>query len=291
VFATLIVNYYSSRLIAALLAFSQLDQESDMIVVVNNSPLDEDLDRLKRSYPDITIIESGRNLGFGAGCNVGLKHIYQHFPNAQVWLLNPDTLVPPGAVAHLRRCVKDYPDVAIWGTRVQDGSGRIWFNRGCFNPWTGSLIHRTYSPPLRQLPYIDKPILSPSRWVSGCSMMLNLNCFSTCPEFDPSYFLYYEDNDLCERYYLAGYLIAVTEDVLVTHMVSAISSTNLEFKWHNATFSKLYFLKRYGKGFSLPVNVIYLSLRSAINWLRGNRVVARGQWSGLLRFLTKVGLF
>jgi N-acetylglucosaminyl-diphospho-decaprenol L-rhamnosyltransferase len=291
VFATLIVNYYSSRLIAALLAFSQIDQEADMLVVVNNSPLDDELDRLTRCYPHIIIIESGRNLGFGGGCNVGLNYIYSRFPDAQVWLLNPDTLVPPGAIGHLRRCAKDYPQVAILGTRVQDGSGRIWFNRGCFNPWTGSLVHRTYSPPMQPLPYIDKTILAPSRWVSGCSMMLNLECFQTCPEFDPNYFLYYEDNDLCERYHQAGYTIAVTEDVLVTHMVSAISNTNLEFKWHNATFSKLYFLKKYGKGISLLVNIVYLACRSVLNWLRGNRVVARGQWSGLVQFLTKSKAF
>ncbi|MGF1571343.1 MAG: glycosyltransferase [Nodosilinea sp.] len=289
-FATVIVNYYSARLIAALLAFSQLDQEADMVVVVNNSPLDDDIARLQRNHPDLVVLEAGRNLGFGGGCNLGLKHIHGQCDLAQVWLLNPDTLVTPGAVTHLKRCMKDYPEVAILGTRVQDGSGRIWFNRGCFNPWTGSLIHRVHLPQPQKLPYVDRPILCPSRWVSGCSMVLNLPRFGTCPEFDPAYFLYYEDNDLCERYHQAGYPIAVAEDVLVTHMISAISSHNLEFKWRNASYSKLYFLRRYGKGIALWINVVYLSLRSGVNWLRGRRVIARGQWDGLWRFLTGAGV-
>ncbi|NJL46015.1 MAG: glycosyltransferase family 2 protein [Leptolyngbyaceae cyanobacterium SM2_3_12] len=289
-FATLIVNYYSARLIAALLAFSQLDQEADLVVVVNNSPFDTDIERLKRNHPQLVVLEAGRNLGFGGGCNLGLKYIYGQCPDSQVWLLNPDTLVAPGAVAHLKRCLKDYPEVAILGTRVHDGLGHVWFNRGCFNPWTGSLIHRVCLPQMESLPYVDRPILCPSRWVSGCSMVLNLPRFGTRPEFDPAYFLYYEDNDLCERYHQSGYPIAVTEDVLVTHMVSAIASNNLEFKWRNATYSKLYFLRKHGKGLALWLNVVYLSLRSLLNWLGGRRVIASGQWDGLRRFLSGSGV-
>lgn len=280
----LIVNFHSSDLIGQLLATvpsSQVDQ----VLVVNNSPDDSGLDALQHQYPFITLIESGENLGFGRACNLGLNQIYRDCPTAKVWLLNPDTEIQSGAIDYLHHCFQHQPTASILGTRIQDQDGQIWFNRGGFNPWLGSLPHRVTPPDLRQ-PSPTAPVtLWPSRWVSGCSLVLNLAQFPTCPQFDPGFFLYYEDNDFCERAFQAGHSIWVTDGVLITHAISALTNRNLTWKWSHATYGKLRFLRRHGKGLALPINLIYGLLRAGLNWFRGNRQIALGQWQGLRRAL------
>ncbi|MGK7901682.1 MAG: glycosyltransferase family 2 protein [Hormoscilla sp.] len=275
----LIVNYYSTDLIAGLLtSISPADSLNFRGIIVNNSPEDRAIGQLASARKDITLITAGTNLGFGAGCNLGIKHVYQINPQALIWLLNPDTIIEPDAVAYIRDCFQQNPDLAILGTRIRDSQGDIWFSEGRFNPRIGSLPHKSIDNGRGRVKII------PCRWVSGCSMILNLAKFNHCPKFDPHYFLYYEDNDLCERYYQLGYQIAVTQDVLVTHLVSATTRKDKTAKFRHATYSKLYFLKQHGTILALGLNLLYL-LAKVLLLLPRDRASALGRWQGLQKFI------
>jgi len=280
VLTLLIVNYYSAELIDQLLG-SLAGSPIGQVVVVNNSPADSALHALALAHAlPVTVLQAPENLGFGRACNLGLIHIHQQDPAALVWLLNPDTRLHPGAVAYLLACFQQRPRAAVVGTRIQTETGALWFSRGDFRPWVGSLPH---TPPV-ELPQAGAaPALVPSRWVSGCSLVLNLGVFAACPQFDPGFFLYYEDNDLCERLYQAGYTLWVTEAVLVTHAVSALTGSNPALKWYHATYGKLRFLRLHGRGVALPLNWVYLLLRAALVALGGNRPRAQGMVQGWRR--------
>lgn len=274
-----IVNYYSSSLIRGLLTSVPDSQVS--VIIVNNSPQDAEIEQLVQDFPKTTLIQANANLGFGAGCNLGIEFVYQTNPQAFVWLLNPDTLLKPFAIQSIQHCFQQYPNLAILGTRIQDSQGNLWFSEGKFNPWLGSLKHQSS---LRENSDQNSVKVIPSRWVSGCSLILNLSQFKDCPKFDPHYFLYYEDNDLCERYYQQGYAIAVTEAVLVEHLVSATTEKDQSAKFEHATYSKLYFLKRYGQPLGLWLNIFYMLIKIGLN-LEENRSISQGRWRGLKKFL------
>jgi N-acetylglucosaminyl-diphospho-decaprenol L-rhamnosyltransferase len=269
------VNYYSAPLISDLLHSLEANQG---IVIVNNSPRDRVVHALAaQTYAggQVTVLDAPGNGGFGAGCNLGLQWIYARSPRALVWLINPDAQLLPQAVATVRDCFAQ-EEIAILGTPILDTAGKLWFSSGRFNRWTGSLTsyHKVKPDPL------NRPV--PVRWVSGCSMVLNLGLMSHCPQFDETYFLYYEDCDLCERYYQEGYLLSVTSVPLVVHAVSSITGRQKQPKYQHATFSKLTFLRRHATPLALWLNFVYLWVQSL--GLR-DRAAARGRRAGLQQFL------
>lgn len=278
----LIVNYYSTPLILALLkSIPDKDLTNLKIIIVNNSPDDPTLQPLTQTYPNLTLLTAPENLGFGGGCNLGLNWIYEGDPHSIVWLINPDTTLADAAIPYIHTCFQEHPHLAILGTQIQDTQGNPWFTQGKFNRWLGSLPHHL------PIPSSEKTTskIIPSRWVSGCSLILNLAQFPSCPQFDTHYFLYYEDNDLCERYFQKGYSIAVTQAILVTHQVSATSDRNLKAKLHHATYSKLYFLQQHGTALALFLNLGYLSLKIIADWIKQNPDRYQGRWQGLQQFL------
>ncbi len=276
-----IVNYYSAALVSDLMHSLEANQG---IVIVNNSPTDRVIHGLAdQSYAggQVTVIDAPENGGFGAGCNIGLKWIYQRSPQALVWLINPDTQLLPQAVATVRSCFNqsfNHGEIAILGTPILDTAGKLWSGAGRFNRWTGS-TNAHYKAVADNL---GRP--APARWVSGCSMVLNLSVLGHCPQFDEVYFLYYEDSDLCERYYQQGYAIAIAPVPLVVHAVSSITGRYTQPKYMHATFSKLTFLRRHATPLALGLNLIYLFIKSLILKL-SNPAAARGRWAGIMHFL------
>jgi len=272
------VNYYSAALLSDLMHTLGANQG---IVIVNNSPTDRTVHGLAgQTYAggEVSVLDAPQNDGFGAGCNLGLRWIYARSPNALVWLINPDTCLMPDAVSSVRQCFRQSVhnrDIAILGTPILDLEGKLWFGSGRFNRWTGSISNSAIQD-ARGRP-------TPTRWVSGCSMIINFTALNHCPEFDDVYFLYYEDCDLCERYFQQGYMLAIAPVPLIVHAVSSITSRHLAPKYMHATFSKLTFLRRHATVFALLLNLLYLFAQCIL--LRFVRpAVAQGRWLGIQRF-------
>jgi N-acetylglucosaminyl-diphospho-decaprenol L-rhamnosyltransferase len=274
------INYHCSDLIQELIAATAaLGATNYEFWVVNNSPADAGVAALA-GLDRTQVIEAGGNLGFGRACNLALEHLYRHHPDALVWLLNPDARLTPNAIDYVCQCLAADPAIAILGTRIRDLEGRLWFSHGTFNPWLGTLKHRDDGVDCAPQPVATHP----TRWVSGCSMVLNLAAFDHCLRFDPQYFLDYEDADLCERYFRQGQRLRVTQAVLVEHQVSAITSRSPRAKFRHATFSKLYFLDRHGTGLALALNLAYAALRP-LTYALGRPAMAQGRWAGLFDYL------
>jgi GT2 family glycosyltransferase len=209
----LTVNYNSASLIKRLV--SSLPGENYPIVVMNNSPEDSEIQKLRS--PLVTVIDTNANLGFGKACNLGLQWIYRRDPRAIVWLINPDAYVLPDSVANAEKFFHDCPEISIAGTEIYEPDGKIWFGWGKFNPNIG-----TINVVEESLDYGEKPYEIPD-WVTGCSLLINLSKFSSCPFFDPDYFLYYEDFDFSRRYADRGHLVVVTNRIKIIHEPSSIT--------------------------------------------------------------------
>jgi GT2 family glycosyltransferase len=244
------VNYHSATWVATLLESVRSTASTDYtLLIVNNSPDDVAIHQLLGD--DVVLLQSQQNLGFGAACNLALNWVYARSSEAIVWLINPDTVLMPGALTTAVKLMKQYPTLAIVGTTVIEPGGNIWFAKGNFNPIKGAITVDTQ--PQGDTDYVE------SDWVTGCSLLLSLSRFSQCPHFDAAYFLYYEDFDFCQRYASQGYAIFVTPKVVVTHVPSSIANRNLSFKFKHSTYSYLLTLHRY--------------TNRLILWLRLGRIV------------------
>lgn len=270
----LIVNYYASEYIQNLInSFHKFVNGNYQVVVVNNSPQDNGMKQLS-THHSIILLESPGNLGFGGGCNVGLEYIYERENKAIVWIINPDTYVQDNVVHIIKSFFDLHPDISILGTMTETQNQEIWFAGGHFNSHTGAISH------VNLLTDMD---VAECDWVSGCSLILNLQNFHQCPQFDPAYFLYYEDFDFCRRYALAGYKIYVTKKVVIYHRPSSITDKYIFRKIHHSTYGYLLTLKRYAPTYILLLRLIRL-LIYALVLIPIKPQTALGKLYGVLRY-------
>lgn len=234
----LTVNYYSTALISRLLdSLAQNQLINYQLIVINNSPEDRAIYQIHSNC--LQIIEAKQNLGFGGACNLGLDFIYQQNPQAIVWLINPDAYFTFNYLEQIPKFFSKYPHISILGTTIYNPSGEIWFGEGTFSHQLGVKVSTKLSEVNRKKDYFA------SDWVSGCSLLINLKNFCYCPQFDISYFLYYEDFDFCYRYSQMGHKIVVSDRFPVIHDSSSITNRNQINKTKHSTYSYLLTLCRY----------------------------------------------
>lgn len=273
------VNYHSAELIKALLASVQQSAAVDYrVIVVNNSPDDRALQSL--AAENVHILEAGENLGFGGGCNLGLQWVYEQDRNAIAWLINPDTVLPSGTLENALQYCTAHPQLSIIGTVVREPDNSIWFAGGEFNPNNGRIIASETLPSTTE-DYVE------TAWVTGCSLLINLQTFATCPQFDPAYFLYYEDFDFCQRYAQQGHAVVVTPHIQVIHQPSSIAGRNQTLKLQHSTYSYLLALTRH----TAPPVVLYRLGRILFHALRVSVVAPKRAIAiikGVLHYLVQI---
>lgn len=276
----LIVNYNSSSLVARLVgSITDNIQEQYRIVIINNSKEDKSIYHLKSDL--ITIIEAKENLGFGKACNLGLDWIDRQNDKAIVWSLNPDAYfesdLVKNSISPTSRAIaffQNYPQISILGTTVYNSEGAITSAGGTFTPGTAALSV------VDSLPKDLKEDYLKTDWVSGCSLLINLANFNEVPQFDPRYFLYYEDLDFCLRYGRKGHPIAVTHLLKVFHDTSSITNRNIVQKYRHITSSYLIHIEKHGS-WSI---FIWTNIRMLLNSIRLIVLKPHQGWGKLIGF-------
>jgi GT2 family glycosyltransferase len=225
-----------------LQSLQQLTYPNHKIIVVDNASTDETVPSIRRDYPDITLLQNEQNLGFAAGCNVGLRHALAH--NADyVLLLNNDATVTADLLDVLISQAAQLPDAGILTPRLayQEEGGQTWF-AGSRRHWLtlesvdfGPLGPRRHTL-LEQRHAVD--------YIFGTAMFIPTPVLRKVGLFDEIFFLYYEDMDLCLRTQAAGYQLYYLPDATVYHGISA-STTAYSAKrhYHKARGSVLFFRK------------------------------------------------
>jgi len=271
----LTVNYYSAKLISKLINSLPVEENIDYkTIIINNSPDDNFIRELNNE--SVQVLHPGYNMGFGRACNYGMKWIYSQDSQAVVWIINPDAYLSNNSLEKVNRFFQSYPEISILGTIIHTPKDEIWFAGGSFIPKTGTIKTQDLLTNT-EAPYIV------CDWVSGCSLIVNLDNFYDCPQFDDAYFLYYEDFDFCRRYANQGYLIAVTKDFGVLHQPSSITNRYVSRKIRHSTYSYLLTLERYTNEFILITRLIRLFVYALVLiFIRPK--VAFGKFYGLLMY-------
>lgn len=195
------------------------------VFVVDNASGDETVDMVRREFPTVGLTENLENVGFGrANCQA-----YAQARGAFVLLLNPDTLVPAGALARLVERIKQSPDIAVLGCRLLNGDGTL-------QRWTGGRFPTLWNIASHYL-FLDR-LLEPLGlarsvyltrdesadidvdWVSGACLLLRRRSVPE-PLFDPAYFMYGEDMDLCHRVKTRGGRVVYSPSASIVHFQGA----------------------------------------------------------------------
>jgi hypothetical protein len=226
--AVAVVNYNTRELLARCLE-TVLSEGAAHVVVVDNASTDGSAPYVRDRFPGVQVIENVANVGYGAAANQAMRHTSQPF----VLLLNADTEIQPGCVAALAAHGGRSPRAGIVAPAIVTASGTPECS---YFPFPGTLDwlleNEPLAPLVRRLPALRQRSISfqpadePRRvpWVMGCAMLLRRDAMTSVHEFDESYFMYYEEVDLCRRMTQAGWEVHFTPAARVTHVGGASTS-------------------------------------------------------------------
>ena len=201
-----LVAYNSGEAIRACLR-SLADQQVELeVVVVDNGDPDGLACWMGKAFPDATYVRSTENLGFGGAVNVGLSRMDSEY----VLILNPDTVVTPGALRALLDCAETHPNAFLTPKLVRpDGTINA---RGVEMHVTGITTCRSLGSPAAAFRGCE-----PVPMLSGAAILARMEHLRALGGFDPDYFMYLEDADLSLRARLAGFDLICVDDAEVVH--------------------------------------------------------------------------
>jgi len=189
------------------------------------------------AHPEkLILVETGANLGFAGGNNVGLRLALADKSCEFTWLLNNDTVVEPQALSHLVQRMQDRPDAGICGSTLiyyHDANTIQALGGSIYNPWLARIGHIGGGLNVSRNPGIPK-VESLMKYVMGASMMIRREVLECVGLLEERYFLYFEEIDLCTRARKA-YSLAYAEQSIVYHKEgSSIGSSTIKRKQQSA---------------------------------------------------------
>jgi GT2 family glycosyltransferase len=194
---------------------------SHEIVVVDNASTDGAPELVRGRFPGVALVEAGENLGFARANNLAIRRSASEL----VLLLNPDTIVPAGAVDQLVACLDSAPGVAVVGPRIVDATGRAelsWGDR--VTPWSErrrkTLVHRDQTGDPAAATAIDRDTRAARdvAWVTGACLLVRRADAELVGLLDERYFLYMEDVDFCDAIRARGRRIRFEPSAEVVHL-------------------------------------------------------------------------
>lgn len=207
--------------------------------VVDGGSADGSADRLveavhRNNWSDwVTVLALERNDGFAYANNQAIKPLLASSePPAYVLLLNPDTIVRPGAIARLIEFMQSRREVGIAGSRLEHLDGTAQHSAFRFHSVLSELEKGLRlgiaSALLRRwvtaLPVSEKPCQVD--WVSGACMIIRREVLDQVGLLDEAYFMYYEEVDFCRRAADAGWPCWYVPEARVVHLVGQSSGVD-----------------------------------------------------------------
>lgn len=233
-----IVNYRTADLTIDCLRSLRNEVADGMtrVIVTDNASGDDSPDRIEEAVHQngwgqwASLMRLPKNGGFAYGNNQAIRAgLDAEAPPKYVWLLNPDTVVRPGALASLQQFLQTHPRVGIVGSRLEDPDGTPQTSAFRFpslaSELDGSLRLGFVTRLLRRYRVAPPPPDAPTRteWVAGASMLIRREVFEAIGLMDEAYFMYYEEVDFCRRALNAGWECWYEPQSRVVHLVGQAS--------------------------------------------------------------------
>ncbi len=242
---TVVVTYNSSTVIGQCLDGCEAAYAAGLheVVVVDNASRDGTPELVRSKYPWVKVIESGANMGFGRGCNLGLRDAQTRYG----LLLNPDASLPEDALRRLVEFLEAHPRAAaaapatwVYGDSALQTAGGLPTPAGIIKIAAG-LADRQRG--VREIRPGDAPLKT--EWLGGGIMLLRMDYFRALGGFDPNFFLYFEETDLCRRAVDAGYELWAVGDAVARHIGGTAAKASGAPLVYGASLADPYFRSRF----------------------------------------------
>lgn len=214
------------------------------------------------------LIQTGDNLGFAGGNNVGVRFALNQKDAKFIWLLNNDTEVEPNSLSHLVAKAESDSRIGICGSKLVYYHNRDFLQGvgGIYNPWLATTSH--YKGMSLSSDIIDERDAEKNiDYIIGASMLLTVDFIKKVGLMNEEYFLYYEELDYCFRARNAGYNLGIASKSVVYHKEGATTSQDKGIVGdYYSVKNRLKFTKNFNKKYYI---FVYFSIFAvAVNRLR-----------------------
>ena len=272
-----VVTWNSSAVLPAFLTTlaAATSAPYEVVVVDNASP------KGAPAVPDgVRLVHSGGNLGYGKAANLGAAG----FDGDWLVIANPDVTWQAGALDELVEAFERWPQAGCVGPAIRTTDGLLYPSARAFpslgrgighavcgwwwpaNPWT-----RAYRAER------EGPVEGPTGWLSGSLLVLRRAAWEQVHGFDPKYFMYCEDMDLCRRLAVDGWQNVYVPSAVITHVgghaTQGASSAMLK-EHHRALYT--YLSEHYRRPAQAPLRLL-LALGLAVRYLLAARFRSLGE--------------
>ena len=287
--SVIIINYNTFQLIIDCIKsiLEQTNKTNIEIIVVDNASSDGSATIIKNCFPNITILENNQNIGFGKANNIGATIARGEF----LFLLNSDTVLINDAIGYLLRYLREDKSTGICGGNLFTKDFKANHSYSIYYPSLFNIfIYRS-----RLLKLFGKAeIFNRSEKnkevaiINGADLFIRKSLFEQLEGFDPNYFMYIEDGDLCLRAKKLGFRIQSIPSAKIIHYQGKSSTSSAKLIMEISSY--IYYFKKHGSKSSVHIykliELIFALIKATLFIFTFNRSGKRSYFR-VIKFLLK----
>ncbi len=223
--SVLIVHYNTPGLLRQTLKglYTSNPHVSFEVIVVDNNPSVRVRDWVQKEFPFTKVVMSDHNIGFGRGMNLAIQHANARY----LFVFNPDIATFAGTLDALVAYMDAHPDVGMLGPKLLNPDRTLQYS--CYRFMKPAVIFYRRIPILRSLSFAKRAVdayqmkdwahdeVMDVDYLLGAAMFTRKEAVDEVGGFDPKFFVYFEDQDWCRRFWLAGWRVVYHPDITLIH--------------------------------------------------------------------------
>jgi GT2 family glycosyltransferase len=267
-----------------LASLERMDYTNHEVIVVDNASGDGSAEAIAAAHPAVDVIQTGSNLGYAEGNNVGLREAMERGAE-YVLVLNNDTVAESQMLTHLVAALEADEGIGAAGPTIyfHEAPDTIWSAGGRFDWRRGKPVLRG----LRERDTGQFALVSEVDYLPGSAILMRRDTLAQVGGFESRYFMYYEDNDWCFRAGRRGFSVVHVPEARLWHKISLTRQFSAPYISYYHARNRLLFLRTAGAGLGTWTRVLVFDLfRSLASWTllrrhRGKRAQRDALWSGM----------
>jgi GT2 family glycosyltransferase len=234
------------------------------VIVSDNGSTDGSVEFIRRTFPQVRIVENAANLGYAKGNNAGIRVAIGKY----VLILNPDTIIRDRALEKLVTFAEQHPEAGAFGCCVLNPDGSFqnpakplptllgYFLSAIYLRWPARISKRLETDVYQGWDGRSEREIG---FQSGCCVMFRADVLHALEGFDERFFYHYEETDLCYRVWKSGHSILYFPEAEITHLGGqSVGKFPIRFALETYRGGYRFFHKYYGPKGVIQIRRIYL---------------------------------
>ena len=263
----ILVNYNGSQVVIDCLDSLQntLQTIAHEVIVVDNASTDGSADLIETLFPTMHLVRQSQNRGFGAGNNLGASFANGEF----LLLLNTDTLLTFDILPYLVDLMRQDPTIGIIGPQLLNPDGglqrstapeiSIWGECQALKQQLDDRSRHQISQEFAKMQDVDI--------VVGAALFIRKGLFEALAGFDETFFMYFEESDLCRRAQTKGWKVVYAPSVALIHLGGYSVSKTPDKLRLDYRRSQLYYYQKHRPIWEQVTLRIYLVMKFVCSFL------------------------